>query len=374
MEHLPYGGSSAKRTINCPGWLEKSKGITPRPAGAAAIEGSMHHMIMEVCQKENDTPEDNLGMLYTENGIQRYFTEDDLDLSEIAYNATNKLLDDLDIDQMMIEPFVQLIPGVAGGSIDLLGLSADEETILFLDYKFGTVKVPVKETEQGGVYGISARHDKTTADLFKHVKKIIFAIIQPKAKGVVFLWETDPEWLDGFLHRFQNAMVSTEINPGSHCKYCPAEPYCEEKRLNVIASNLLGARELEELQAGANVIVEVEDWVKAMKEELYLQMNRGLQIKGWKIIDKRPTTKWTDEAGAKAFMKDKRIAAKDIIKPASLMTPIQVGKILKKKGKDLSLDEFIVSESSGTTLALESHNSPAVIVSDVQGHLKDMMK
>ncbi len=369
MIHLPYGGSTAKRTINCPGWLKASEGITPRPAGAAAIEGSMHHEVQEACQKTDTVPSDHLGFVYKEDGTELTFDEDHLDLSEIAYHKTNELLDELDIDIVMVEPFVQLVEGVAGGSIDLLGLSADEKTLLILDYKFGSVKVSPIESEQAGLYGISARVDKLTADLFKNVERIVVAIIQPKAKGVVFTWETDIGWFKNFENIFRTAMDAEDVNPGSHCTYCPAEPYCEAKRVNVMATNLLGARALDELQAGADVIVEVEDWLKAMKEEMYLQLNRGVPLKGWKIIDKRATRKWADEKAADEAFKHIKGAHK-----TTLITPPQMEKLIKKNNVEIDISEFIVSESSGTTLAPADHASPAVIVSDVQGHLKDIMK
>jgi hypothetical protein len=91
-------------------------------------------------------------------------------------------------------------------------------------------------------------------------------------------------------------------------------------------------------------------------------------------VQKRPTTKWTDEAGARAFLKSKRIAAKTITKPAATMTPIQVAEVLRKKGREYDLSSFIISESSGTTIAVEDDQREAVIVGDVQGELKKMMK
>jgi len=373
MIHLPYGGSSAKRTINCPGWLKKSEGIPPRPAGAAAIEGSMHHEVMEKCQRDEVTPEQCLGLVYKEDGTKLVFDEDHLDLSEIAFNATNTLLDELDISEFIIEPFVQLVPGVAGGSIDMLGLSEDEQTVLILDYKFGSVKVSPVENEQLSLYAISAQKTWPMSEMFNKAHRVIFAIVQPKVKGVVTTWETSTGDLMDFEDTFTAAMNSDEIIPGSHCKYCPAEPYCETKRLHVMASNLLGARDHEELQAGADVIVEVEDWLKSMKEEMYLQLNRGVPLKGWKIIDKRATRKWKDPGHIESDLHFEGLTLKETHNLV-ILTPPAMEKMLKKNKVEFDLSEFIIAESSGTTLAAADHASPAVIVSDVQGHLKDMMK
>ena len=372
--HLPYGGSSIHRTIGCNGWVKKSQGIPPRPAGSAAIDGSMYHEVMERCQRDGVTPEQCLGLVYSEDGATRVFAEDDLDLAEIAYNATNKLLDDLDIDVMMVEPFVQLIIGKAGGSIDVLGLSADGKTLLVLDYKFGSVRVSATNNAQLSFYALAAQQDRKTRDLFKLVESVECVIVQPQAKGVVSRWAFSAGFLEGFHKEVLSAMDGTAITPGSHCKYCPAEPYCPEKRAAVMGANLLGTQEREEVQAGADMIVEVETWLKSMKAEVYLQLVRGVPIKGWKVVAKRPTTRWVDETAAREYLKDKRVAAKSVVRPAALLTPIQVGKILHKKGRDLDLSEFIISESSGTTMAAEDDSREAVLASDVQGHLAEMME
>jgi hypothetical protein len=306
--------------------------------------------------------------------ITREFTEDDLTMSNIAYDAMNGLLDKLDIDEMMVEPFVQFIKGKSGGSIDLLGLSVNRKTLLIADFKFGVVKVNVKESAQLGVYAISSRVDPATKDMWSDVKEVVYAIIQPRVKGVVSTYTYAVKDIDNFEKIYVEAMSRHDINPGPHCRYCRAEPYCEERRAAVVAANLLGARHQDELKAAANIVNEVESWVRSIKAEMYLQMARGVPLTGWKLVEKRPTTKWTDETGAKAFFKAKRIAAKSIVKPAHLMTPIQVGKILRKKGRDLDLSEFIVTESSGTTIATEDDSREAVMVSDVQGELKEMMK
>jgi hypothetical protein len=374
--HLPYGGSSAHRTIGCPGWLKKSENLPPKPPSDAAVEGSMHHQVMEHAVRATLTPEDLIGMVYAEPGtdITRIYTADDVDLTNIAFKAMNELLDELDIDIIEVEPFVQLVPGVAGGSIDLLGLSSDERTLLIADYKFGNVAVPVKESPNLALYAVSARHDSWTTDLFDKVEKIVFAIIQPRVKGVVKTWETTPAFLDSFETQFKQAMELDHLSPGAWCNWCPAAPYCEVKRGQVMAANLLSRDKQDELNAAAAMVTEIETWVKAVKEEIYLQMIRGVPVSGWKIVQKRPTTKWTDEAGARAFLKSKRIAVKAIVKPAAIMTPIQVAAILKKKGREYDLSSFIISESSGTTIAVENDQREAVIVGDVQGELKKMME
>ena len=144
--------------------------------------------------------------------------------------------------------------------------------------------------------------------------------------------------------------------------YCPAEPYCAEKRSKANSANVLDPKLQKELQEAANMVAEVEQWIKSVHEELYLQMTRGVPVTGWKIVNKATRSKWVDEEAARLFLRTRRIAARDIIKPATLLTPIQVGKVLAKKGKTIDLSEFIVSQSSGTTIAPSSDKREAVEV------------
>ncbi len=371
MLHLPYGGSTASRSINCPGWLKKSEGVPHRSAGPAAIAGSMHHEVMEKCQRDETTPEQHLGLVYKEDGVELEFSDDDLTLSEIAYAATNKKLDELDIDILMVEPFVQLIPGLAGGSIDLLGLSADGKRLLVLDYKFGKGAVEVKENYQLLFYALCASVDPATCDLLKNVETLDLVVIQPQLKGGVFHWSCAAGKLKPFHKKFKAAMKSDKVVAGDHCRYCPSEPFCDVKRKRIRSANVLGARLQEELQASADMVAEVEQWVKSTHEEMYLQMTRGVTIEGWKIVEKRATRKWIDETHATAALLDAGIDPKVFTKTTTMTAP-QTETALKKAKIEFDLDELIEKKSSGTTMAPVTDDREAVTVGDVPDNLKNL--
>lgn len=372
MKHLKYGGSTAARTLACAGWIKASKDIPKSPPGDAAITGSMHHEVMERCQRDGVEPKQCLGLVYKEKETTREFTEDDLTLSEIAYQATNTVLEELDIDELEIEPFVQLIEDEAGGYVDLLGLSEDRHTLMILDYKFGRGKVDVEESAQHALYAVSSRADKKTKDLWEQVKDIVFVIIQPQLKGGVFTWHTDLKWLKDFKNNFVIAMGSDELHSGSHCKWCPAAPYCPVKRADVIGAKKLGARIKKELQEGADILGEVEDWVNSMKQELFTQLTRGVSIKGWKIVEKKPTRKWIDEKEAEQTLIEARIR-KSIFTRTKLLTAVQTITAFKKNDIDFDLDKLIEVKSAGTTLAPEHDDRDAVEVNGVPDNLKKLV-
>ena len=375
--HLPIGGSTFKRTINCPGWVKASENIPPRPAGAAAIEGSMHHAVMEACFLNDTEPKDNLGLVYEEAGVSREFTEDDLDLSEKAFNTTNKILDDLDIDEHLIEPFVQLIPDVAGGSIDMLGVSTDRKTVLVLDYKFGRYYVSADENDQQFLYTLSAMEDEQTRAFFKDVERVVFAIIQPQSKAGFSRWTCSRRYIDEYGVRADAAIDATKQkdaprSAGEHCKWCPAQPYCPTTRTHAVTSKMLDSASHNELVAGMAEVEAVEAWCASIKEEAYLQMTKGVPVPGWKIVDKQASRKWIDEDGAIAAL-TKKCVAKKLYCPAKILTAPQTLDMLHKNKIKLDLTPFIKSTSSGTTLAPDSDKRDAVLASDVPDTLADLM-
>jgi hypothetical protein len=87
-------------------------------------------------------------------------------------------------------------------------------------------------------------------------------------------------------------------------------------------------------------------------------------------VEKRHTRKWEDEDKAAKVIK---LPKKDMFK-TTLLSPAQMEKVVKKKKVNVDLDEFIISVSPGMTIATDDDSREAVIVSDVQGELKEMMK
>lgn len=386
MKHLTIGGSSFARTLACPGWIKASAKLPKGTPSPAAVRGSMHHMVQEACHVDEKTPEDCLGMVYKEGDAELAFTEDELDDADIIFNNTNKFLDDLDIDEFMVEPFVQLIPNEAGGSLDLLGLSSNGKTLALLDIKTGQIVISPVENAQLLFYGVSAEEDPLTKDMFRDVEKIVFAIVQPTARGVVSTWECDRKTLVKFRKEALEAIKKTKhktpaLNAGPECKYCPAASYCKVNRANAVATRNLTPTHKAELQASADLLPVVEAWVNSVKQELFTQLTRGASVKGWKIVDKRANRKWVDEAAAEAALKKAKLSPVLYIKSA-LMTAPQVTSAIKKAKLDLEalkkkfnfdLDDLIEAKSSGTTLAPEDDDREAVATGGVPENLSKLV-
>ena len=377
MKHLAIGGSSFARTLACPGWIKASENLPKTPPGPSARVGSMQHMVQEVCQRDGVVPSDCLGMTYVEGLEELTFTENDLQTADIIYRRTNQLMDELDIDEVEFEPFVQLIPDVAGGSIDVLGLSADRKTILIADYKTGRIEVSPVENAQLMFYAICAGVDPATKDLFKNVKHVVLAIIQPTTKAVVTTWECPRDDLRIFKSKTLDAIKKAQGKnprriPGPECKWCPAAPYCQPRKAAVIAAKALTPDHKGDLQASADILEEVEAWVSSVKAELFTQLSRGLVIDGWKIVDRKGARVWTDEIVAMAaFMKANIPPA--VFMKNTLLTAPQTIAALKKAKIEFDLDDHVEFKSSGVTLAPESDGRDAVTADGVPDNLKKLV-
>lgn len=384
MIHLKIGGSTAARTLHCPAWFDKSKSLPKHPPGLAAIEGSMHHEVMEHCQTQGKKPADLIGLLYREAGIVRKFEPSDLDLSNTAFNATNAILSELEITDIEFESFVQLVEDFAGTAIDVLGLSEDRTHILCLDYKFGRSAVDATENAQLLFGLVAARMDSNTADLFERADTFTIAIVQPQLSSVPLRWTCTDVELDVFEHEFGKAIshvMAIEDGqeeaigvPGPHCDWCPAAPYCQERRVSVIALIALNPLDQDELNESAKYIKEVEDWLALTKKEMFLQMSRGIVVNGWKVVEKQAKRTWKDENAAEQFLRNIKLRVKDIKKTSLITAPAAI-ELLKKKKLAINLLDFLIEKtSSGNTIAQDSDKRDAVVVTDVQGHLNEVMK
>lgn len=372
-KHLKYGGSTAHRTLACPGWAKASAGI-PNKAGAAARHGSMHHTVQEKCRDHDMRPDDLIGMEYRDDqtGEVLIFTDEELQTAEVAYQMTDTVLDKYDIDLMMVEPFVQYEPDLIGGSIDLLGLSKDRKTILVLDYKFGAKIISAKESAQGLLYAASSRKDFKTRNLWLDAEKIVVAIIQPW-QGKPDVWECDVARLDEFVVEFVDAVTIAEgenpfISPGKHCEFCPAAPYCDASRDYVKQATLIDPDSHNALAAAAGMLETVEVWVKAVKTELHSQLSRGVNVDGWKLVEKRATRVWSDFDGfAKAY--EVLTTDSEALYKKEPLSPAQAEKVVKKNKVNIDLDSFVERVSPGTTIAPASDKREPVKVTGIPDNL-----
>lgn len=375
--HLRFGGSTIARTIGCTAWPKLSdkmpKGIDD--GSSFAHEGTMLHNCMEERLRDHALFADMLKEGREYKGA--VLTEDLLSNKLIpALDAVLGLFVSLDIHEVegfILEPFVQLIEGQAGGSIDLLAVSRDRKTVLVLDYKFGFNLVDIEDNAQLRFYGLCASVDPDTAGLFTRAEKIVFAIVQPNDQGrdTLQVEECDMDVLDGFEDLAYDAIdeaceEGAELTPtaGAWCQYCPAHATCPAKTGLAAEALRLPPAELEKLSAAMAIVDEVEKWAKAVKKTAHEQMEAGVVIEGFKLVNKRATRVWTGtEEVEKKIRNNKKITAAEAHE-TKLISPPKMEKLCKAKKVDFKkFEDYISAVSSGTTIAHSDDKRPEALPS-----------
>ena len=274
-----------------------------------------------------------------------------------AQDMVESILDQYEVVDYICEPFVEIVSGEMGGSIDMLAISEDLKTMIVLDYKFGMKKVKAEENKQMLFYALAAREDSKTKGWFDKVENLVCVIVQPKCSHTADVWETD----FGAIQRFSDTLFKALETPdkassGGHCNYCPVAATCQTRKTEADSALLMDKKTASEVSACLVKADELEAWIKDVRTLAQTYMDSGVVVPSYKLVDKRPTKKWADgvEADLEGLIPAGKMYKKVIITPAQALTLVKKEKL----GHDLS--KYIESVSSGLTIVHESDKREAV--------------
>ena len=111
-----------------------------------------------------------------------------------------------------------------------------------------------------------------------------------------------------------------------------------------------------ELAKALDFLPILEGWIKNVREFAYAEAETGHAIPDYKLVDKRATRKWRDDAAALEALTP--VLGDAAWKPLEVITPAAAEKLLGKQ-KSI-LDPLTVKESSGHTLVHTSDKREAV--------------
>ncbi|HMU56616.1 MAG TPA: DUF2800 domain-containing protein, partial [Nitrospira sp.] len=245
-----------------------------------------------------------------------------------------------------------------------------------IDYKHGQgVFVPVHDNPQLKYYGLGA-----LVDLGLPAETIQLTVVQPRYEcqdGPIRSVSMAALDLLDFMADLKRFAVATEdpnapLVPGEHCRWCPAARQCPEltKQATEVAKiefrdPFLGTYNGAALKEALDRREIVKAWLKTIDEFAYEVLEKGGEIPGYKLVEKRPTRQWKDEAAAINTLKAAGHSDEAIYEPKALKSPAQLEKTLGKKDAKV-VEAFIESKSSGHTVVEESDKRPAVKLSAKQ--------
>lgn len=373
------------RTLNCTAWVSEADKLPKGDGGSSpfADEGTLLHN----CAEEYFTELTAVATMLREGRSYgtATLTKELVDTKLIpAIMCINDLGDKYDFDPyaQLVEPFVELIPDESGGSIDMLAFSRDGKTAIVIDYKFGHITVKAEENAQMMFYALCADVDPSTTKKFKHVENLVLVIVQPNDDGpIADIWETPIAVLDQFEVDVYQAIEKSkdpqqrEHVAGGWCKYCPALATCPTKTGAVQVAMRLDPRQAADLSKLLKMIPDIEAHIKAASKLAYEQLSSGVPIDGFKMVNKRASRVWADEeVMLDKVRKMKRIKLEDALN-SKLKSPAQMEKLFAEKGVDKDdLSDYIVSVSSGTTVAKSSDKRPDALPTLALKALADRLK
>jgi hypothetical protein len=193
---------------------------------------------------------------------------------------------------------------------------------------------------------------------FDGVDEIECVIVQPPA---IRRWVTTVGRIKQFEHELVSAVKTAlrddaPLAQGEHCRWCAAKPICPQMTGAVdraIKQQVINM-DVDTLAKYLHTADLLEEWIKDLRALAFGLLEKGADVPGYKIVNKRGVRQWADEAKAQAFLGEDFVVTK-----TELLSPAQAEKVLKKRKLTLP-DDLVVSVSSGTTLAPVDDPRPAV--------------
>lgn len=404
--HSPYGGSSIGRVIACAGSVALNATV-PNIESGYASEGTVAHTLAELCLKQSLHPTHFLGEAVDPKYPTILVTQKMCDAVVVYLNAIEQELAQTKSGELYVEKSFEIesdaAPGEVWGKNDAAVYHPETGRLRMFDYKHGVgVSVSADDSAQLKFYAMGAVFSNPDW----RITEIICTIIQPRARdadevGAVKDWKFDVVELLEFQAdveaAIERAKTVAEIfgNPtydgsgvldyfatGAHCRWCDAAAVCPAKEAEALAAatldfasvtevtapalpepKSLDVERLSAIVAGLNIVTA---WQAQCQEYLEGLVLSGVEVPGWKAVEKIGRAKWIDDPAEVAAYVDMQFGIEtDQIMPRKLTTIGDAEKLLKAAGApkekidDFKL-KFTIKESSGLTIAPASDRRPAV--------------
>lgn len=394
-KHARFSPSGSKRAIMCPGSIRMQQGI-PDTSSVFADEGTAAHQLSEHCLQTKTDPDEFLGM-YVNLGVPEAGMISDEPIGDRNFKVDDEMVDGVQVYldtcrevisrsspdlEYAFEQWVDLsnIAGMEGGTADFAAYDPVTKRLTVADLKYGRgVAVEPAENTQLLCYalGVVNRYHN------RGIGAVELIVVQPRcphSKGPVRRWETDAVTLLEFEDTLATAALATEapdapLKAGEWCKFCKAEAVCPAKQARVLDITkaefgpyddaptlpVVTAMSPDEIGRILRLRHEIGSWLNRVDEFAHAEATHGRGPTGFKLVAKRATRKWQDEAGAAAALVDQGLT--DIWTEPKLLSPAKVEPKMPGKNKverAKALEALTVKESSGSVLAPIEDPRPAI--------------
>ncbi len=366
--HAELAGSNSYRWIHCPGSIRMTTAVEGEGRGGGsnpfAREGTFAHAVAAHILTTDEIPE---------VGSEFEFMDHD---DEIVSEITEEMLEYVMIyvkhvrkhgktGVVKIEQHVDLsafVRDAMWGTSDAI-ISKSRELVV-CDFKYGYYPVHLVDydllldSEHGELSHINSQllyyaAGSAHAHGWKH-PWIILEIVQPRCMEVDDVQTTTikreelKKWAEEDLWRAAHAATQEDapLKAGDWCRFCPALSICPEARKTVqdlaatdFADMSPQTPEIPEIAAGIMEVLKwapiVDAWLRACEAHALQLMQRGIDIPGFKLVEKRANRRWVENDTPEDIFKQLKAAGgRGTLKQllvTELMSPAKAEKIVGKK-------------------------------------------
>lgn len=388
LGHSPLGASGASRWMKCPGSVGLSSGIEDEESDFAAL-GTAAHALAAQCLKLDDDAWEYMGWSISPDGditnephegpAWIVVDKDMVDAVQVYLDYVRTKFPDRNQGNTFIERrfYCLSIHKLFYGTADFAhlmtlmdGPDVEPCKLYVTDYKHGAgIVVEAEENPQLKYYACGILED---LGLWDSVEEVVLTIVQPRGwhfDGPIRSWTTTTDELRKWLHEqlvpaMDNALVSTEVKSGEHCRFCPARAHAcpqlmsDTEELEAMAAMIEGAKGAEALtNEQVARLLKLKETVKiavaAAEKTGYNRLNAGAVIPGFKLGKKRSNRIFRDGVEAEAVA----VFGEDAYAPKKLRSPAQIDEL--PMGEKFTA-QHAYKPDAGLTVVPESDARPAV--------------
>lgn len=392
-DHAKLSPSSRHRWALCPGSVREEAKYPEQASGAAAVDGTHTHTLLEACLKSGTPAEIHIGSTLTDHEGSFVVDKERAERVQFALDYVAERMTEhpefVLVSETRVDPAIFFHRNDLDGTVDIQLIGDDY--IEIIDYKDGMSPVSAVDNHQLEQYaaGALAMNNNRT------FKTIRMTIIQPKLrlKGMTGLeWhEVDMSTLFQKFLNISDEAAATDASdaplvPGeSQCKYCRAKGGCSALSGQALAKsgivfeniaqsaadkdpNTMSDAEILQVLEAAPLVRQMIEGVEA---EAQRRLEAGQSINGIKLVEGRGSRSWTLSDEQTASVLSKMGVPKADMWKTSLVSVAQVEKLSWKKrdgtvkqlnDKQLAVlkTEYIKKSGGKLTVALASDSRPAV--------------
>jgi hypothetical protein len=381
--HAELSASSAERWLTCAGSVMLVRGL-PNVSSSYAAEGTAAHYIAAKEQLGMNTrvalPIHGrwLGKKALVEGHETAIDEELLDAVQEFLDYIRENEEDMDVVsvEQSFTPAMKKLHPKFGGSTDRVMWRERTRLLRVYDYKHGAgVPVDVDDNKQLKYYAVGALLSNSQWN----AEDVELVIAQPRCdheQGRIRTYKFKAiELLEYVADLLEGAKRTEEFGADlvpskKACKFCPAAqantcPALEAETQALVLADFtaVGVEKYSKGQIAEFLRMAplVEARISSVREFAYNRMCAGEEFPGWKLVAKRATRKWKDEAAAtEAFGK-----VPGAMTEPELRSPAQIEKLLGKKKFATAAEPLVEKISSGLTTAPAEDPRPSAQVAQL---------